>query len=127
MIRLGDGIYTSRIFYVEGPRCNVFGALQREDGKWILRWRFRHYVDDKAHDSDDEKTWYHIEPSDEATGLRALSDLVRITCMARGIHGVGPGATVDVIVVESADSQVAVDAMSRAPWAHVRVETSSDN
>jgi len=122
MIRLGPGIYTSRFFYVEGPRCNVFGALQREDDQWSVTWRFRHYVDVKVHDSEDTRSWYQIEIVDESKGLQAITDLVRVLCMARGLFGVDRDAPVDMVVVDSDDPDVAFTALNRTKWAHVRVE-----
>ena len=41
---------------------NFLGHINKEaDGTAILLYRFRYYVDDKAHDSDDIKSWYKFK------------------------------------------------------------------
>jgi hypothetical protein len=50
------------------------GLAKQEDGKWILRCRFRYYNDDKAFDSKDHKDWYTV--GGQVDGQKECDELV---------------------------------------------------
>ena len=69
----------------------VWRRLDKPEGPWTLRYRFRYTVDQKSFDSDDERNWYEMvlnKPSEGPktdSGIRANIDKV----MARMSGGFG--------------------------------------
>ena len=58
MIELNSDCWVYGFWYVDGDDKNWLACLSKRDGSWRLDYRFRYYRDDKAHDSDDKKSWY---------------------------------------------------------------------
>lgn len=108
------------IYYVGGPRSNYLAKLAKAGGKWCLFYRFRYYVDRKAHDSEDVKRFYTCSmPDDSDASLQKALDSVHrlLPMIARQI-----GGEPDIIHLDCAhtDPKVFFELGSR-PWAHVKI------
>lgn len=62
MIELSKRTWVRGIWLYPIPHGDFMGCMLKEaDGVWRIRFRFRYYRDNKAHDSADEKSWYCVE------------------------------------------------------------------
>jgi hypothetical protein len=63
-ISLDEDTYVRAVWFVECERCDVLGWMYRPKGEhWRIGYRFRHYVDGKAFDSEDRKNAWSIKPN----------------------------------------------------------------
>lgn len=63
-IEIQENTYVRAIWFCELEHSNVLGWMLRHPGEeWNIGYRFRHYRDRKAFNSDDEKAGYTIKPS----------------------------------------------------------------
>lgn len=103
-IEIRDGVYFSRVIFQDTPSSNVMGALFRDEDGWRLVYRFRHFRDNKIHDSDDVKSWYTMIPKKpDITEKEALNF---VTTMVQGLEQTalatfGVPCPVEVLIVES--------------------------
>ena len=87
-IEFKEGRYFSQIWNVGGRGKDWLGAVWKDpDGPWTLTYRFRYYLDDKAHDSADERSWYEMQvPASEPEErvLRAMNKIAEMTRIEYG-------------------------------------------
>lgn len=129
MIEFRDGNYVSRLFMLGCEGMDVMGCLSRPKGSktFQILFRYRRHVDDKTWDSDDTKNWRRkVGILSEEAGIKDIESLIkgfRMTTVAldRG------EPTIDIVVVESEDAEVAMAKMRERPWCSVRRIDVDDN
>jgi hypothetical protein len=90
VVEVRDGRYFSQMWFVNaGDRSmDWMAALWRDPGEgFVLQYRFRYYVDDRAHGSEDVKNWYRVNfkaDVPEAEGLRAGNLIATLTAAQYG-------------------------------------------
>ena len=122
MIEFKNGVYFSRIFYLEllfkGRRGNMMGALYKLPGAdaWTFKYRTRWYVDeDLTSNSKDERNWYEAETKPEITHESAVEMVREIFASAATASG---NSKVEEVVIESDRALVMQEKLMAAPWAH---------
>lgn len=122
-IEIKDGRYFSTFYFCEfeSARQDWHGALYRDrdaSGKWtpwVFFYRFRYYVDNKAHDSDDVKNWYSVTiDRSEAEALKVIQQ------MASMISKHYDGAPVHKVIVKSSKAEEVAKALQRESWTHIK-------
>jgi hypothetical protein len=116
-IMIKDGRYFSAMWFIAGAGSDWLAALWRDPGgPWHVVWRFRYYVDDRAHDSADERSWseYELPGTTPEAGLseaiaRTADDLLRA----------GDGAAVHEIVLRTDKPDVIAAALQREHFMHL--------
>lgn len=92
-IEFKPGRYIHGIWFVCNKSMDWMACVWRDpkmhDGKWVLTYRHRYYVDTKAFDSADRKSWYEFLCShDDVAGVQqdvdAMADLIRQTMPGKG-------------------------------------------
>jgi hypothetical protein len=67
IVKLDHDTYVRAMWHMFGEHFDVMGWMYRPKGKpWDIGYRFRHYKDDRAFDSADEKSVYRIGPKDQS-------------------------------------------------------------
>ncbi len=119
IINIKEGRYFAAIWYIEGGNKNWMAALWRDgsDGAMTLSGRFRYYVDDKRHDSDDVKRIFEAETKPHLTEAQAVSDVDQI---ADKLIKAGFGRTVEKLILRTDDPDKVLKALSREKWAGVK-------
>lgn len=79
-IEIKPETYFYGVWYQEAATFNFMGALFRpvKGGDWTFKWRFRHYRDDKVHDSADVRNWYTMHIKSSVTETEAVSKLTEV-------------------------------------------------
>jgi hypothetical protein len=80
---------TQAIWYVQGKQMDWLACIEsaEEEGRFKLTYRFRYYVDKKAWDSEDRKSWYEMTAADMAKGIetvRMLAEVIKMRAKAEG-------------------------------------------
>lgn len=120
-LELREGRYVSRFFFQHLPTCNIFGAMLRDgDGPWSLRYRFRHFRDDKVWDSEDVRSWHLGELRSGSDPDKAFADVMAALEDAAVLDGYGH-CPVEVVMVDSDDPDVIVRRLNAMPWANGKV------
>lgn len=123
-IEVREGRYFSRFFCADVVGANLMGALYRDDNDeddedWKLLFRLRIHVDDKIHDSADERRWWIVKIRNR-TPLRAAFDAKRAMLAVTFALG---GHDLEEVVVDSGDPFKVLEIMAAIPWLHFeRVE-----
>lgn len=75
--QIKEGRYVAAMFFLFAPdnTQDWHGIVWRErpGDIWHFDYRFRYYMDDKAHDSEDEKSWYACTMAADATEAFVMS------------------------------------------------------
>jgi hypothetical protein len=117
-------MYFSALWWIFHPdqTQDFHGALYREEegetlGPWTFKYRFRYYVDNKAHDSDDVKNWYTATLPEGATEVNALESIRMMTDMVSREYR---GAPVHKAVIRSKKAEDVMKALEREPFCHIK-------
>lgn|GEM_PF-2890071 len=113
-----EGRYFLAVWFVAGAGMDFLGAVFRDAGekRFHLKYRFRYYRDDKAFDSDDEKSVYHATTDNASEAeLEAHLDFVTKSLLAAGMPG--PAYKVPL---KTSDPQTIMTAIADAPFAYVK-------
>ncbi len=115
-------MYCHAIWYAEAKdgQSNFLATLWKKEGKWQLEYRFRYYVDNKAHDSKDRKDWYTaIMPDDSEKSLsKALASMVSVELEGPLALAYAPFEFIEM-KCEDSDPKFFFELASR-PWAQVK-------
>lgn len=124
MLIIKEGRYVSKIFYSELPDGlgssvgNVLAVIYKDTDKpWEAFVRVRRYVDDKTHYSEDPKSAFMLQGTQDKEAIAS-----RVKGMLDTVTSVVAPNTIDVVDVESDDPEAVVRALSSRPWAHARME-----
>jgi hypothetical protein len=119
IIDLRDGRYFAAIAFVYGEqhRDYLASVWRDKDGPWTMTCRFRYYIDDRAHDSADEKCEMCAVDTHDRTEEEMLRTL-RITVEALVAGGFND--RLDWLDVKSDDAMVVFEKLAARPWAHVQ-------
>lgn len=119
IIEIKPGRYFSAIWYIEGRDKNWMAALWRDepDGAFTLSGRFRYYVDDKRHDSDDRKSVFGAVAQPHMTEAKMLSD---IDSLADGLVRAGFGRAVEKLILRTNDPMKVMEALQREKWSAIK-------
>lgn len=121
-IEVRDGTYFSSWWFVSGPGKDWMAAVFRPPGEpWQVKYRFRYYKDDRAHDSADESSWYEVRgPSgDESTEHKLCAITDRMAGMTAAYFG---GSEVHKLLLKTDRAEQVMAALGRESWAHAREE-----
>lgn len=124
MINLTENTYCLGLWYVQGDGCDWLAAVTREPNEpFVMRYRFRYYVDDKGFDSDDVKSWWEARfpDLDENKIIRSIDKSV--TDLQRGGFAIGEPWR----AIVRGSSEAAMDALKTAPFVHLQVAEHEDN
>jgi len=79
-----SGRYYAAFWIVEAQdgSGNVNAAVWRDlpNGPWHMQYRFRYYVDNKAHDSKDRRSWFIGQARGEQTEEQAVANGDKLVC-----------------------------------------------
>ena len=123
-IEIKEGRYFACYWFFSGHCFDWLCALYRDlpDGEWTVQYRFRYYVDEKTHDSDDEKSWWSarfpgtaVEEMDVEAKVQKLAEQVR----AVRIHVAGPCSDLQTVALHSSSVDECFTILARQPWNHV--------
>lgn len=119
--------YVDSIYFVSDGDRDFMATIKKADGEpWLMEYRFRYYVDDKAFDSEDVKNWYTVNTPDdsqytlsrlrEGMQLRMIPSLELEFC-----------SKVDVVELQcyQSDPKFFFELTSR-PWANVKHLTTAE-
>jgi hypothetical protein len=127
MIELKEGAYVVQFFFADTPGCNIFGMLTRLEGgkSYQVKYRFRHFIDDKVFGSKDTRSWLECTVEGEKEGRDVVAKLV--VAMRQAYAMTYPGTQpedldVDVVDVESDDVDVVMAKLGAMGWAHTKTE-----
>ncbi len=116
-----DFTWIHSIWFISDGTKDYLAMLGKSDGRWVLKYRFRYYVDDKAHGSSDRKSQYCATMQDDsqaslANALGAIHSLIPVLEQQFG-------SKVEMIDLQcpNDDPKVFFELSSR-PWAHVTIE-----
>lgn len=121
-ILIEKGNYLSRVWFMskDGASYDVLMQLGRRlpDGDWVLQYRFRHYRDERAFDSVDERSyWTATFPAgiSEAEAVRRVSPVIqKLKAMTR--------LDVQVASIESDEPRVVLHQLKQLRGMHMKVE-----
>jgi hypothetical protein len=120
-MELKKGRYISHLWFVDSKERDKDWMcwLYRDPGEdWVLEYRFRYYKDKKAHDSEDQKSFY--ETSISQAMLEA--DVVRRVDILAGMTEATYKGALWKVPIQSDEPMVAVVAINKEPWMHVKFE-----
>lgn len=99
---------------------DFFAALysEEEEGRdtWHLIYRFRYYVDDKIHDSDDKKSWHHgLIKGDE-------NEIYEKTLEGLRMMAIASFTEFHHVVVDSDKSEIQMEKLVTLPGMNLKTE-----
>lgn len=121
--------YVYGIWFQPGEGRDLMAVMTKEDGEnWVLKWRFRHYRDSDAFESNDEKSVYVMTSTDDSEEARdkiingwkqVCSKLVNETDWGK--------YDLDEVILDCRgdDSKIFFELGSR-PWAHMKQLTEEE-
>lgn len=108
------------IWYVsDGVSQDWMGTLGKAEGKWQFEYRFRYYVDDLTHNSNDRKSWYAFGAKDDSDASRD-SILAAIKPLIDGLIMRYRSAADFIDLQCGADDSKILFELGSRPWAHVK-------
>jgi hypothetical protein len=123
MISLTEYTYVLGFWYVQGEGCDWLAAVTREPNEpFVMRYRFRYYVDDKDFDSGDVKSWWEARfpDLDEDKIIRSIDK--SLAALQRGGFAIGEPWR----AIVRGGSEAAMNALQTAPFVHLQTtETKS--
>lgn len=101
---------------------DFLGMLGIEDGRWTFNWRFRYYMDAKAHGSNDVKRFYSAAAASDIDEDRERV-LVRVKATVAMCEGEF-GCDHDFVLLDCKidDPKIFFELGSR-PWANIKMES----
>ena len=111
------------IWFVGNATGDWMGSVYKEDGKWMLEYRFRYYYpNDPGNDAfsvQDKKNWYKFGTKDDSEEDRAK--MVQAIEMIMPVMALKYGNKVDFVDLDCDQSspKFFFELASR-PWAHVK-------
>jgi hypothetical protein len=124
-IEIKDGRYFEVSCFVPGINCDYLAAMFRDpDGPWEMIYRFRYYVDDETHDSDDQKNWYRVRAKDGTDQARErLREGMQLFAEQLARDGfLAPGQKPDWVKIKSDRADVVLKKISSRPTSHLKLE-----
>ncbi len=118
--------YISFIWFKGWKGGNIMSQLSRPepDGEWEFTMRFRHYVDDKHHESDDMKSGLTMKAPGSKSEDEVIAEVRDTVDKASDVFGpVWGDLQVDDFIdlkCESNDPKLMIELMSR-DWCHVKM------
>jgi len=120
VLMVRDGLYVAKVWFVAGSNFDWLACARHDDeGKWILTYRFRYYVDDKVHDSKDVKRFYVVEIPSEVEAIEAGN---KSACMIAS----GQDIDVEQVLVKSDNAEEIYRLVMSQPWCHLEGRELSD-
>ena len=118
---LDEHIYVEVIWFVAYDDADMIAMVFRHprNGPWQLRYRFRHYHDDKVWDSEDRKSMYDIEAPPEWEKPRDRLIALMDSCVTSAMVEVGAPVVQKRLVVKG-DGYKAGDLLMKQPFAHAK-------
>ncbi len=102
-------------------QADWLATLYRDEGErdFKCHYRFRYYVDDKAHDSDDKKSAYGVT----FTGKSEPEAMAIMGKLAENIatSGSGPRAKIHKLLINSSDPMLIAKRMQSEDFFHMKV------
>lgn len=121
-LTLVKGIYYSRIWFFSSEKADfdVLVAVMRElpRGAWTLKYRFRYYEDDKAHDSADRKSHWTATLGGEMSEAEVLGRVAPVLVRLAEMTGLDR----HTIVVESDEPALISHLMMQSPHFSARYQ-----
>lgn len=116
-----DSTWVEVIWYVTITGSDLLGVLFRElpHGPWQLRYRFRHYTDERVWDDDDVKHVYDINPDPDDSQAVVKEKLMRAFDAITEAGAKQFGGEIFRIVVRG-HAKKAIKILSRQAWAHTK-------
>lgn len=117
MVEFKEGRYVACMWMHAAPGADWLATLYRDgDGPWYCAHRIRVHLDDKAHDSDDQKIGQTVVLNRVATEAEAIA-MVDEAARRMVRSGFTQG---NKVPIGSADMQTIMGVLSRQPWCHVK-------
>ncbi len=116
-----EGRYFAALWFVNAAdkSCDWLAALWKDKGgDWEAVYRFRYYRDDKAHGSEDQKSWYAVNIPGDAPEGAAMRGLNVIAGMVAKEYG----GEIHKVPLRSSDPMKCIEALKREPWFHMAEE-----
>lgn len=122
------GFCTYRLFFLSGPDRDFMAIVMQPapNAPWEASARFRYYVDNKAHDSADEKQFYGVKGHGNTDQDR--DDLCAVMLASvQLLKQEGFGSFLDVINIPAPGDTVAfMKVASTRPYMHVKQEDTAE-
>lgn len=121
-LEIERGNFISRVWFLSAPGASydVLMTLTRRlpDGGWLLKYRFRHYRDDEAFESADEKSFWSAQLPAETTEAEALGKLAHVLDNLKAMTGLD----CDVTTIGSDDPALVLHLLRDKPYVRFRRE-----
>jgi hypothetical protein len=120
IFKFEKGRYYSAIYFLEGREQDWMACVFRDlpDGKWRFTYRFRYYVDEKIHGSDDKRSVYDCSCGD-STEQEVLSAVSKAANMLVET-GYSPSGRIHKLRPCTDDPMKLGEMLAREDWAHVK-------
>lgn len=106
-------------FVGDGATGDWLGTLGKRDGKIQFEYRFRYYADDKAHDSQDRKSWYAFSAKDDSD--ESLQAMLATTQKLLPALAFKYQSAVDFVDLKcNADDPKFLFELGSRPWSHLK-------
>lgn len=127
-IEIKKGNYVSRIWFYHGDDDAPFDVMahlwrQLPDGEWKYEYRFRYYVDNKAHGSADRKSAYLMTFHKVMTEAEVLEHMQ--PALAGMLALMPDGFSVEELVIESDEPSLVMHLLGKLPHMHMCFEEPS--
>lgn len=112
---------TIGLWFVCGEDKDWMGAaVSQDDGTVNISYRFRYYVDDKAHDSADKKNWYECNVVDSpAKVIEVMRKLVDKLVEEEGEPH-------EILMVNHGSMESFIAELESLPWIHMKQVPAND-
>ena len=117
-IEVKDGRYFLAIWFLAAPdNGDVLMTVYRDDpaSDWEMRYRFRYYVDEKAHDSADRRSHYVGTIPKGAPEVEVLTKMREAVNFMRAKY-----PKVEEVLIQSSSADAVSVALTLRPWAHAK-------
>tara|TARA_Y100000310_G_C20644506_1_gene795798 strand:- start:1060 stop:1437 length:378 start_codon:yes stop_codon:yes gene_type:complete len=121
-MHLTQDTYVHAMFFMECDDFNWMATIfRRGEGPWQGEYRFRYFMDNKAHDSEDERSWYEGQAPDSSDeSLQGLMEAMRTAGGGMAEHLEVPFEEIPV----GGGPERTVEVLSQQPWANVKTVNS---